>query len=236
MNFHLIPKQIYFNHGFIKKFDEEFKLFCKEKGVNPNLLNSTNMRERDIDKFENFRKYFLWRNKSHLDILIGEIKTNLLIPDNKTEVQRQLIILESLKNQIESWTNKIKYEQETISKKPNQKLKNYTYDLYFQYCKQYKKLYNELLSFTKQNHPDLDFENQKFYTNLENTTKPQSTIENSPLLTQKEVASYLKVSARQVRNLEDNKHINRCATVGRSPRYLKSEIENYLNSTGIKKD
>ncbi|MDC0006519.1 helix-turn-helix domain-containing protein [Winogradskyella sp.] len=229
MNLNLIKNLPHYDRSFKTLILSEFELFKSERSINNIDLYEDNLKSSNKETIERFKTYFLFRLHSRIEDIMTESK-DYVFSDENISPDRLSNTLDGLKKQIDIWFDKIKGENHELKKHKPKSLKLLCYELFFEYCNKLKNFHNEYLQFLKQHFEDFDFSHQKYFVNLKHDENTYSSnTAKSPLMTKTEVAEYLKISVRQVTNLENMKHFKRNNHVGNSPRYLRSEIENYAN-------
>lgn len=227
MNLNKLHYLAHYDKTFKKLILEDFELFKSERGISAIDLLKDSLKASNKEQIGQFRTYFLFRTNSRIEDLTTESKDEVYSNQNITP-ERISNVLEGLKKQIDIWENKIKGESNELKKHKPKSLKLFCYKVYFEYCNKLKHFHNEFLQFIKRHFKDFDF-SQNYFVNLNQEEYASNTVK-STLMTKSEVAEYLKVSVRQVTNLENLKHFTRNNHVGNSPRYLRSDIEKYANT------
>lgn len=210
-------------HNFEKLLVSEFQTFKEE-----NHLKADTLTDLTKDNIQAFKNYFLLRQHSTTEGIISDVK-DYILSDEAVNIDTIINSLEGLKKQIDIW--KIKIGQE-INLKSHSNLTNwkiYAYDLFFIYCESFEKLILELIVFIKKQ-TGKEVEVFSKFKPSDKKFFPQNEISksDSELMTRNEVADYLRVTPRQVINLENSGYFTRANTIGgRSVRYLRRDIENY---------
>ncbi|WP_027137234.1 helix-turn-helix transcriptional regulator [Gaetbulibacter saemankumensis] len=219
-----------YDKSFKKLILKEFELFKTERGHKNIDLDTDNLEASNKEAIGHFKTYFLLRQQSKIEDLLSESK-DYVFSDKNISPDRLSNALDGLKKQIDTWLEKIKGENHDLKKHKPKSLKLSCYELFFEYCNKLKHFHNEFLQFLKRHFKDFDFSHQKYFVNIKhNEDTYSSNPTKTPLMTKTEVAEYLKISVRQVTNLENMKHFKRNNHIGNSPRYLRSDIEKYANT------
>jgi len=210
-------------HNFEKLLVSEFETFKTE-----NNLKTDSLSDLTKNNIQAFKNYFLLRQNSIGESLISDLKDHIL-SDEAVNLDRIINSLEGLKKQIDIWRIKIGQEVNLKSDFSRTNWKIYAYDLFFVYCESFENLILELIEFIEKQTGN---KVEVFSTFKPSKQKflPQDEISKneSELMTRNEVSDYLKVTYRQVINLENSGYFTRTNTIGgRGVRYLRKDIENY---------
>jgi hypothetical protein len=183
-------------------------------------------------KFDNFKIYFLFRQKSRIAILFSDLK-DYIIDNNKLSLDKLLNVYESLGFLINVWEGKIEHEYELLSKSGTNSSKLFCYKVFFEYCGLYLTFNEAYLEFLKKHFKKFDLNEKQYRLDIiQKDTSFDIKNESSELMTRQEVADFLKISYRHVINLEEAGHFERCSTIGaRTPRFQRSHIEQYAIKT-----
>ena len=230
--FKTLNKKPHYDNSFKILLIKELEGFLKEKNIKDINLKRERLTASNIEIIKRFKNYFLIRNKSHLDSFLSEIKEQIW-SDEKMIAERVLDALEGFEKQINTWESKIKGEKNELNSSNPKNINLEYYEIYFLYSEQLKSLHNELLSFIKKRFINFDFNSKKYFTKIKTLDLKKHTSNQTQLMTQKEVAEFLRITDRQVRNLEKNNHFKRITNISSSPRYSRDEIEKY---SGLRKE
>jgi predicted DNA-binding transcriptional regulator AlpA len=210
-------------HNFEKLLLSEFETFKTE-----NNFKADSLRDLTKNNIQAFKSYFFLRQNSIKEGLISDLK-DYILSDEAVNIDTIINSLEGLKKQIDIWRIKIGQEVNLKSDSSQANWKIYAYELFFIYCESFEKLILELIVFIEKQ-TGRKVEVFSTFKPSEKKFFPQNEISksDSELMTRNEVADYLRVTPRQVINLENSGYFPRTNTIGgRSVRYLKKDIENY---------
>lgn len=210
-------------HNFERLFLSEFETFKIE-----NNYKADNLSHLTKDNIQAFKSYFLLRQNSITEGIISDLKDHIL-SDEAVNLDRIINSLEGLKKQIDIWKIKIGQEVNLKSDSSQTNWKIYAYELFFVYCEIFEKSIFELIEFIeKQTGKKVEVFSSFNPSKQRFLPQDKFSKSESELLTRNEVAEYLKVTYRQVINLENNGYFTRTNTIGgRGVRYLRKDIENY---------
>ncbi|MDC7997375.1 helix-turn-helix transcriptional regulator [Gilvibacter sediminis] len=216
-------KSLFNYHKFERLFLNEFNQYLKENNLSAGSIDTL-----DNAHQKNFHSFFLLRQTAQMETLLHDAKDEILRMD-KTSFSIVENHLQGISKQREIWKTKIQNEHSFREEHSASPWKLIAYDYYFEYAELYKRLIVQLKELAEDHFAEeieLMIDWKLNSSNQENTRNSGNG--KSELMTINEVAEYLKVTRRQIYNLEENGHISRVNTVGaRSVRFLRSDIEAY---------